>query len=182
MPAINGLDTDELLAIVESVKQNWDRGRTVWKASARWLGGFRVETGSRDFKLTQDEPDMLAGTDTAANPVELVLQAYGACLAIGYAMNAAVRGIAIRDLRIDVEGEIDLPGFLGLVPPEEAHMDRLPGYKKVTARVKLRADADATTLRELHDHVVRTSPVGVTLSRPVAIETEFEAVPEEQAA
>ncbi len=182
MPVINGLDTDELLAIVEAVKQNWEKGKTVWTASARWLGGFRVETASRGFKLKADEPDMLAGTNTAANPVELVLQAYGACLAIGYAMNAAVRGITIRDLRIDVEGEIDLPGFLGLEPPEKAGMDRLPGYKSVTARVKMSADADAATLRELHDHVVRTSPVGVTISRPVRIVTEFEPLPEERAA
>ncbi len=182
MPMINGLDSDELLAIVEAVKQNWERGKTVWQAQARWLGGFRVETGSRGFTLTQDEPDMLAGTDTAANPVELVLQAYAACLAIGYAMNAAVRGITIHDLRIDVEGEIDLPGFLGLEPPDEAHVDRLPGYKKVTARVKMSADADAAMLKDLHDHVVRTSPVGVTLTRPVRIETQFEAVPEQRAA
>jgi uncharacterized OsmC-like protein len=176
MPVINGLETEKLLDIVQSVKKNWETGKTVWTASAKWLGGFRVETGSRGFRLLADEPDMLAGTNTAANPVELVLQAYGACLAIGYAMNAAVRGIRIHDLRIDVEGEIDLPGFLGLEPPENLNMDRLPGYKNVTARVKIKADADKETLKELHDHVVRTSPVGITISRPVKIETELEAL------
>jgi uncharacterized OsmC-like protein len=182
MPLINGLNTEKLLDIVEAVKQNWETGKTVWTASARWLGGFQVETESRGFKLQADEPELLAGTNTAANPVELVLQAYGACLAIGYAMNAAVRGITIHDLRIDVEGEIDLPGFLGLEPPETTHMDKLPGYKSVIVRVKMRADADRKTLKELHDHVVRTSPVGVTISRPVKIETEFETLQERSAA
>ena len=182
MPVINGLDREKLGEIVNTVKQNWETGRTVWTASARWVDGFRVETGSRGFMLKADEPDMLAGTNTAANPVELVLQAYGACLVIGYAMNAAVRGIRIHDLRIDVEGEIDLPGFLGLEPPETARMDRLPGYKSVIARVKIRADADRKTLKELHDQVVRTSPVGVTISRPVKIETELEALEERTAA
>jgi len=182
MPVINGLHTEKLLDIVESIKQNWETGKTVWTASARWLDGFRVETESRGFKLQADEPDLLAGTNTAANPVELLLQAYGACLAIGYAMNAAVRGITIHDLRIDVEGEIDLPGFLGLEPPESVHMDRLPGYKNVIVRVKIKADADGKTLKELHDHVVRTSPVGVSLSRPVKIKTEFEALQELSAA
>ena len=176
MPMINGLNTEKLMDIVEAVKQNWETGKTVWTASARWLGGFQVETESRGFKLLADEPELLAGTNIAANPVELVLQAYGACLAIGYAMNAAVRGITIHDLRIDVEGELDLPGFLGLEPPETTHMDKLPGYKSVIVRVKMRADADRKTLKELHDHVVRTSPVGVTISRPVNIETEFEAL------
>lgn len=182
MPIINGLETEKLLKIVESIKQNWETGKTVWTASARWLDGFRVETESRGFKVLADEPDMLAGTNTAANPVELVLQAYGACLAIGYAMNAAVRGIRIHELRIDVEGEIDLPGFLGLEPPESLNMDRLPGYKNVIARVKIKADTDGKTLKELHDHVVRTSPVGITISRTVKIETELAALEERSAA
>jgi hypothetical protein len=48
--------------------------------------------------------------------------------------------------------------------------------------VKIKADADGKTLRELHDHVVRTSPVGISISRPVKIETEFEALQELSAA
>ncbi|MGE5893768.1 MAG: OsmC family protein [bacterium] len=172
--AINGLDPEKLMKVVEMVKQNWEAGRTVWKASTTWKGGFRVETCSRDFTLFADEPEMLCGTNTAANPVEMVLQAYGACLSIGYAMNAAVRGIKIDDIKIDLEGEIDLPGFLGLEPPEKLHMDKLPGFKTIRAKVKIKADAGEKTLQELHKHVVATSPVGVTLSRPVKIDTDLE--------
>ncbi len=171
---INGFDTGKLLSVVETVKQNWEVGKTVWKAATKWRGGFKVETASREFKLTADEPEMLCGTNTACNPVEMVLQAYGACLSIGYAMNAAVRGIRIDDITIELDGEIDLPGFLGLEPPEQLHMDKLPGFKTITARVKIKADADEKTLRGLHEHVVSTSPVGVTLSRPVKIETKLE--------
>ena len=171
---INGLDPGKLMKVVETVKQNWEVGRTVWKASTTWKGGFKVETCSREFTLLADEPEMLCGTNTAANPVEMVLQAYGACLTIGYAMNAAVRGIKIDDIKIDLEGEIDLPGFLGLEPPEKLHMDKLPGFKIITAKVKIKADADEKTLQELHKHVVSTSPVGLTLSRPVKIGADLE--------
>lgn len=171
---INGLDPGKLMKVVETVKQNWEMGRTIWKASTTWKGGFKVETCSRDFTLTADEPEMLCGTNTAANPVEMVLQAYGACLSIGYAMNAAVTGVRIHDIKIDLEGEIDLPGFLGLEPPEKLHMDKLPGFKRITVKVKIKADADEKTLQELHRHVVSTSPVGLTLSRPVKIDTNLE--------
>lgn len=133
MAVINGLEVDNLVKVVEAVKQKWETGKTVWKASTIWRGGFRVETCSRDFTLFADEPEMLCGTNTAANPVEMVLQAYGACLSIGYAMNAAVRGIKIHDLT-----------------PE--------------------------ALRQLHAHVVGTSPVGLTLSRPVKIGTDVEVL------
>lgn len=174
LTVINGLDTDKLMKVVETVKQNWEVGRTVWKASTAWKGGFKVETCSREFTLLADEPEMLCGTNTAANPVEMVLQAYGACLTIGYAMNAAVRGITIHDLKIDLEGEIDLPGFLGLEPPEKYGMDKLPGFKNIKATVKVKADTDEKTLQELHKHISATSPVGLTLSRPVKLESSLE--------
>ncbi|MEK6692192.1 MAG: OsmC family protein [Nitrospirota bacterium] len=174
MAIVNGLDTDSLMKVVETVKQNWEIGKTVWKASTSWKGGFKVDTSSREFTSKFDEPEMLCGTNTAANPVEMVLQAYGACLTIGYAMNAAVMGIKINDLKIDLEGEIDLPGFLGLEPPEKYHMDKLPGFKTITAKIKIKADADKKKLQELHNNVVGTSPVGITLSRPVTVKANLE--------
>jgi len=174
MTFINGLETENLMNVVEMVKQRWETGKTVWKATTSWKGGFKVETCSREFTLSADEPEMLCGTNTAANPVEMVLQAYGACLTIGYAMNAAVRGIEIHDIKINIEGEIDLPGFLGLEPPEKLGMDKLPGFKNIKAAVKISADADEQTINELHKHVVGTSPVGLTLSRPVMVETTIQ--------
>ena len=176
MTMINGLEVDNLVKVVEAVKQKWEMGKTVWKASTTWKGGFKVETCSRDFTLLVDEPEMLCGTNTAANPVEMVLQAYGACLSIGYAMNAAVRGIKIHELKVDLEGEIDLPGFLGLEAPENLKMDKLPGFKTIDVKVKIKADATPEALRQLHAHVVGTSPVGVTLSRPVKIGTDLEVL------
>ena len=174
MAKINGLETDGLMAVVKTIKENWQQGRTVWAATTKWDGGFRVGTESRNFAVKVDEPDMLCGTDTAANPVELVLQSYGACLTIGFVMNAAVRGITVESLDTEVEGEIDLPGFLGLEAPEELGMDKLPGYKNIKVKIKVKADADADTLNALLADVTRTSPVGVTLSRPVALTTEME--------
>ncbi len=174
MPVVNGLETEKLMQVVETVKKNWEVGRTVWKASTTWKGAFKVETCSRDFKLLADEPEMLCGTNMAANPVEMVLQAYGACLTIGYAMNAAVRNIKIDDIRIDLEGEIDLPGFLGLEAPEKLKMDKLPGFKNIRAKVVIKSSADPGKLQELHKHVLSTSPVGMTLARPVALSADLE--------
>jgi len=176
MAEINGLNPECLMKVVESVKANWQTGKTVWNATAKWNKGFNVKTGSRGFTMKVDEPDMLCGTDEAANPVELVLQAYGACLAIGFVMNAAVRGIKVQSLELDLEGEIDLPGFLGLEPPEELGMDNLPGYKNIKTLLKVKADADKATLDSLLSDVTRTSPVGVTLSRAVALEAELEGL------
>ncbi|MEJ2183074.1 MAG: OsmC family protein [Nitrospirota bacterium] len=176
MAVINGLDTEKLTEVVDTVKQNWQMGKTTWKATTEWQGGFRVRTCSREFSLLADEPEMLCGSNQASNPVEMVLQAYGACLTIGYAMNAAVRGINMEEIKIDLEGEIDLPGFLGLTPPEELHMEKLPGFKSITSTVKIKAQADPGALRELHEQVMATSPVGTTLARPVTLRSTLEVV------
>ena len=135
-----------------------------------------MHTESRGFKFKVDEPEMLCGTDTAANPVEMVVQAYGSCLVIGFVMNATVRGIKVESIDVELEGEIDLPGFLGLEAPEEYGMDKLPGYKNVKTVIKVKADADEAALQAVLADVVKTSPVGLTLSRPVALETKLEVL------
>ena len=167
---INGLDPERLTTIVSAVKQDPELGKTLWRARTRWLKGFQSEASIRDFKVPMDEPPDLAGTNTAPNMVEMVLGAYGCCLQTGYAMNAAVMGIPLEKIEIDVEGDIDLPGFFGLEPPDQVW----PGFTRVRAKVFLKAPtATREQLEELHRRVTATSPVGNTLQRAVQVTTEL---------
>jgi len=170
MAIINGLDTDSLKNVVESVKQNWETGRITRSASVEWKGGFKSEATSRQFVAQVDMPCGLCGQDSAISPLEMVLQAYGACLTVGYAMHCAARGIKLQELKINIEGEVDLPGFLGLTAPEHLNMDSLPGYKFIKVDVKMKAEADDKTLQEIHQQVVSTAPVGLTITRPVRVD------------
>jgi len=170
MAVINGLDTDSLKNVVDSVKQNWETGRITRSASVEWKGGFKSEATSRQFTAQVDMPCGLCGEDTAISPLEMVLQAYGACLSVGYAMHCAARGIKLQKLKINIEGEVDLPGFLGLKAPEHLNMDSLPGYKFIKVDVKMKAEADDKTLQEIHQQVVSTAPVGLTITRPVRVD------------
>jgi uncharacterized OsmC-like protein len=171
MAIINGLDTDSLKNVVESVKQNWETGRITRSASVEWKGGFKSEATSRQFTAQVDMPCGLCGQDSAISPLEMVLQAYGACLSVGYAMHCAARGIKLQELKINIEGEVDLPGFLGLTAPEHLNMDSLPGYKFIKVDVRMKAEADDKTLQEIHRQVLSTAPVGLTISRPVRVDT-----------
>jgi uncharacterized OsmC-like protein len=170
MAIINGLNTDSLNNVVESVKQNWETGRITRSASVEWKGGFKSEATSRQFTAQVDMPCGLCGEDTAISPLEMVLQAYGACLTVGYAMHCAARGIKLQELKINVEGEVDLPGFLGLTAPAHLNMDSLPGYKFIKVDVKMKAETDDKTLQEIHQQVISTAPVGLTLTRPVRVD------------
>lgn len=167
-----GFDADQLASLIEAVDQNPEAGKTVWKASTVWRHGFQSEASipreGHSHTVPMDEPAILGGSDTAPNMVEMVLGAYGCCLTTGLVANAALKGIKLDGVEIDVEGDLDLRSFFGLEDPEKVW----PGYTEVRATVKLSAaDATPEQLRELHDHVVRTSPVGNIMTRPVAVKS-----------
>ena len=164
---INGVDTAKIVALAGKLTEDPPAGDTVWRAEVVWKDGFRNEIRVRELAPTfADEPELLGGTNSAANPVEQVLGALGSCLAIGYVANASVRGIEIKDLRVELEGHIDLPVFLGL---KEGHA----GYPDVTVKVYLEADAPQEALEDLHQHVLKTSPVGNTIQKVVGLSAEL---------
>jgi len=159
----NGVNATAVVDFAQQLQADAPPNGTPFRAEVRWRGGFRNEIRVRDLPPTYaDEPTLLGGTNTAANPVEQVLGALGSCLAIGYTAGAVARGITIDDLRIELEGNIDLPVFFGLA-------DGHAGYERVDARVYLTSDAPAEVLEALHADVIRTSPVGNTLERPAAL-------------
>jgi uncharacterized OsmC-like protein len=165
----NGVNAPAITAYAGRLAEAAPPEGTPFSASVTWRGGFRNEIRVRDLAPTYaDEPEVLGGTDTASNPVEQVLGALGACLAIGYTAGATARGIAIRELRVDLTGSIDLPVFFGL---KEGHA----GYEDVDVQVHLEADATPEAIAELHEAVVRTSPVGHTLARPTTLKVRLVA-------
>ena len=115
--SLNQVDLEAVGALVGKIQQDPEAARTTWTANVRWAGAFRSESQVRSFPPTaSDEPTGLGGSDTAPNPVEQLLSALGNCLAVGYAANASAAGIAIKDLKIAVDGDVDLRSFLGLAP------------------------------------------------------------------
>jgi uncharacterized OsmC-like protein len=163
LASINGIDTTTIAALRGKLQEEPGQGDTLWKAEVIWQGGFRNQIRTRDLPAGYaDEPEVLGGTNTAPNPVEQLLGALGSCLAIGYTANASLRGIQIEELRIELEGHIDLPVFLGL---REGHA----GYPDIALRVYLKADAPQETVEELHQQVLRTSPVGHTIEKAIPL-------------
>lgn len=162
---LNDVAIDTVAGLAGKIQQDPDVAATTWRAAVTWDSGFRSTASIRDFDpVASDEPQALGGTDSAPNPVEQLLAALGNCLAVGYAANATAAGIEIRDLRIELEGDLDLHTFLGL------NADGNAGYDAIRVGVTLDCDASAEALQTLHESVVGTSPVGHTLSRAVPVD------------
>jgi uncharacterized OsmC-like protein len=165
---LNDVNMDAVAGLAGKIQESPEVAATKWGASVSWKGGFRSETRIREFApASSDEPDALGGTDTGPNPVEQVLAALGNCLAVGYAANATVAGIELKDLRIELEGDLDLHTFLGLAPGGNA------GFDNIAVRVHIDSDASPEQLQALHEQVVGTSPVGHTLTRAVPVKIDL---------
>ena len=70
---------------------------------------------ARNFEVAVDEPEALGGTDKAPNPVEYALISLATCQEITYRLYADSLGIPLTDVKVNLEGELDLRGFLGLI-------------------------------------------------------------------
>lgn len=168
--SLNAVDIESVGELVAAIQEEPDRARTTWAARVGWNGAFRSEAKIRDFEpLRSDEPRALGGSDAAPNPVEQLLAALGHCLAVGYAANATTAGIAIHELEISVEGDLDLNVFLGLA---EGHA----GFESIRADVRLITDGTAEEAERLHRRVVSTSPVGHTLGNPIPLDIRLQPV------
>lgn len=170
----NGLDPEAMAALAREIEQDPARGRagfrirSVWRGQARSRGS--VETYSiggrlvyRHFTVDADEPFELLGRNTAPNPQELLLAALNACLLVGYAAAAARRGIVLDQVEIETSQDLDLRAFLGEGPAER-------GAAPIRCQVRLRGQAAAEQLREMHEVVLSRSPNVATILDPVPLE------------
>ena len=172
---VNGLNVQKLGGLVETIKNNPHLSKSIWYASGEWKGGFACEVKSRNFTWTIDEPFDLGGTDTAPNPAEMYLGALAGCLNVGYALNAAMLGVSIDKLRIDIEGDIDLPGFVGLANlPGFEDQAKLPGYTNVRVKVRMKSNATPEQLKQIHENVLATSPIGLSVKNAVGLKVDIE--------
>lgn len=182
MSNINGVNVDQLMSTVAAIKANPSLAKFKFRSSTDWLAGGASRTtiqsfygaGQEDasrtapFIIEGDEPPVLLGANKGPNAVEVVLSALASCLSVGFAYNAAAQGIKLDGLSFELEGDIDLRGFLGL-------SDQVaPGYSNIRVICRIDSDAPKTKIDALTDYVKRTSPVLDIIQRavPVAVVVE----------
>jgi uncharacterized OsmC-like protein len=171
---VNGINVDDLFALIDNVKRDAVNGKTTWRVTTTWQGqtrsrarvdGFGIggQQVSRQFSIDIDEPSELGGSNRFANPQEHLLAALNACITVGYVAQCAVRGISLESLEIETDGEIDLRGFLGIDPSVP------PGYEKLSYVVRIKGSGTKEQFAEIHEAVMATSPNFYNLSRPVTL-------------
>lgn len=175
----NGVDVDYVMDVIDQVKGNADIAKFQFRAANQWIdgghnrstvkefygAGTEDETRTKPFVMEADEPPILGSNDKAPSPVEFVLHGLAACLTTTMAYHAAVRGIEIGAISSELEGDLDLRGFLGL--SEEVRR----GYSDVRVTMTVKSDATADQLRELamyspvYDIVSNSLPVELVIQK-----------------
>lgn len=176
---VNGIDRNALFATVDAVKADPSKASCKFSASTRWRGGTVSETKiskyelggeeiPQDYTIRADEPNALLGTDTAPNPQMLLFAALSSCVLNTFIVNAAAKGARVQSVEIELEGELDLRGFLGI---DEATN---PGYNELTIVCRVKGDGTKAQYEECLEAGTRYSPNFQSISRPVQVRTRLE--------
>jgi uncharacterized OsmC-like protein len=174
---VNGVDVSALMDTIAAVKQNPQIATFHFRGKNTWMGGDHNRSTFKDFYgalqehrgesepfvIDNGEPPVLLGQDQGANPAEHLLNALMGCMTTTMVYHAASRGIEIKAVDTESEGDIDLRGFLGLSDTIRK------GYQNIRVRMRVKSDAKPETLRELakfspiYDVVSNSVPVDVTI-------------------
>ncbi len=175
---VNGIEIDKVNRVVNNVSTDENCGKWRFKSKNQWTGGttnrseFKEYLGDygetvtypKPFVLEADEPVLLGGKGSAANPVEHLLHALTSCLTTSLVAHAAVRGIEVKDIISSTEGDIDARGFLGI------SQEVRKGYQAIRVHMKVKSEAPAEQLKEL----ALFSPVYDTVSNSLPVDLVIE--------
>jgi len=149
---------------IEAISNKPETAKVVFRAETGLVENLRCTAKIRGFEpLTIDEPPTLGGTDAGMNPVELLLAALGTCQEIMYGAYAAVMGVPLDEVKVDVKGYLDLRGLFGMDESVPS------GYTGVKYETRIKSAADDETLRTLIKTVESHCPVMDTLKRPIDV-------------
>lgn len=173
----NGVNVDELTALVGKVQANPAMGKFQFRSNSKWINRahshstFETMYGvGQEYRRTTplflegDEPAALLGTDLAPNAAEIALHALSSCMSVTYAYTAAAMGIDITNLSFSLETDSDLRGFM------ELDKTVRPGLSQIRVKVNLDCNGTPDQIKELHAQVQRTSPLYDTFRNPVDIQ------------
>lgn len=174
----NGVDMESLNKTVKAIQKEPELGKSTFRIRNKWVSGGHNQTTvgnfqslgrnnshQKEFQLHADEPSALGGTDLGANPVEHLLNALAACVTTSMVAHAAVRGIPVEAVESQVEGDIDLNGFLGLDPKTPKGFQNI----RITFHIKA-AEEDLPKLRKLAEF----SPVYNTITHSANVDIQIQ--------
>src|SRR5262249_42342435 len=127
--------------------------------------GAGEEQASRKqpHQLEADEPEILLGHDQGPGASEALLHALASCMGGTFVYYATALGVQIDSMRLHVEGDVDLRGFLGIA--EEVRR----GFQNIRVIFDVESSAPRENIDELVRLTQKYSPVFDVVSNGVPV-------------
>lgn len=152
-----------LVNLIKGVQDQPELADATFKAKSTLKSGFLADVNTRDFNFISDEPAELGGTNKGPNPVEYVLGAFAACQEIVIKAYATVLDIDLQEVKVEVDGKLDLHGFLNLT-------EERAGFKSVSYKTTIVTnETNSGKLKLLEELSVTRCPVLDIIQNPVEV-------------
>jgi uncharacterized OsmC-like protein len=151
---------------VRAVTRRPGVGQGTAVTTARLGESLTCEIRDGEWTIASGMSEKYGGDGSAPNPGVLGRAALASCLAAGYAMWAARRGIPIDELVVAIEADYDVRGELGVDDSVT------PAYGAVRAKVSVRSPAPAAEVEAMLEHADRHSSWLRIFTDPVPIEVD----------
>lgn len=162
----------------EIIKNAWQRMYDVVKSrpaigektvttKIRLLEDTTCEIVHKDWKVKVDIGTAEGGNNAGPGPGLLQRGALGSCLIIGYIQHAAVLGVPIKNIEVDVEADQDISGRLGL-------NNSPSGTKGLRYKVSVESPADEEEILKVIERADEFSPLLDDFRRAVPVNREIE--------
>ena len=158
---INAIDVNELEQMQARLRSDRAVGNKQPQVVARWIGGGSSEVVMGDRKMIIGGPGNL-------NAVSALLGSLGACDIDVILMHAALQGLVVEEVRMEISGKFNTAGFYGAA-------DEGSGYEEIESKVYIKAPgATEEQIAHLKEQCEHHSPVGDSLSRAVPLKLSIQ--------
>ncbi len=130
--------------------------------------GLTVNAESRGHEVVMDESEEMGGKNKGMNPIELALCSLGGCLAIAASAFAKSAGVELNDFSVDLEGDVDLDGFLKGAEGVD------PGFEDVRFTLNIDSDSPKENIEKLIELIENRCPISDSLQRSINVDFNYE--------
>jgi uncharacterized OsmC-like protein len=141
------------------------KAKSTAMTKVRLFDGTTCEVEHKHWKFKVDIGKSEGGNDAGPGPGILERGALGSCLAIAYSQRAAVLGITIDKLEINIESDFDARGMLHLT-------DDPPGFDALRYNVNIESPESEEKIMQLIEEADKHSPVLDDFKRAIPVERE----------
>lgn len=136
------------------------------EAHTEVLENFHARATAREFTFESDEPAWkVGGRDRGPRPLEYFLAGFNLCQQAIYVENALKEGVDLEALSIDVSGDVDPRGTLGLGGVEPGFVDDSVEYT-----TQIETTEDRETLRGFVERAEHHCPAHASLRVPMTFD------------